>query len=287
VTTLHLSPATGWRISMLLAGMTCFATGIAYYFLTQDTPRGNFRELAGNAARPRSSAGGTFLLACRDPRVWMMFCAYGLCFGVELTIDNVAAMYFVDYFPELTQMGKVRALGIAGLCASVFGGMSVFARTMGGYAADRCGRRWGLPARAKWLFLVLFGEGLLLMLFSQMRGLYAAIGVLMLCGLFVHMAAGATFAVVPFINRRALGSVSGIVGAGGNAGAVLSGLLFKSEALSWPGAFFILGTVVTLGSFATLFITERADEPSTDSALAAAGSSRNRKLHLPEAVVSG
>jgi NNP family nitrate/nitrite transporter-like MFS transporter len=168
----------------------------------------------------------------------------------------------------------------------VFGGMSIFARTMGGYAGDLCGRRWGLPARAKWLFFVLFGEGLLLMLFSQMRGLYAAIGVLMLCGLFVHMAAGATFAVVPFINRRALGSVSGIVGAGGNAGAVLSGLLFKSEALSWPGAFFILGSAVTVGSFASLFIAERVDELSTDGVSATAGTSRGRQLE-PEAIISG
>ena len=96
------------------------------------------------------------------------------------------------------------------------------------------------------------------MLFSQMRGLYTAIPALMLCGLFVHMAAGATFAVVPFVNRTALGSVAGIVGAGGNAGAVLSGLLFKSDALSWPAAFFLLGTVVTLGSFSSLLITDRA-----------------------------
>jgi NNP family nitrate/nitrite transporter-like MFS transporter len=286
VSTLNISPQVGWRASMFVAGLTCFATGIAYYFLTQDTPRGNYRELARTETPASVSARGAFLLACRDPRVWMMFCAYGLCFGVELTIDNVAAMYFVDYFPELTEMGQVRALSIAGLCASVFGGMSIFARTMGGYAGDLCGRRWGLPARAKWLFFVLFGEGLLLMLFSQMRGLYAAIGVLMLCGLFVHMAAGATFAVVPFINRRALGSVSGIVGAGGNAGAVLSGLLFKSEALSWPGAFFILGSAVTVGSFASLFIAERVDELSTDGVSATAGTSRGRQLE-PEAIISG
>ena len=72
----------------------------------------------------------------------------------------------------------------------------------------------------------------------------------MMCGLFVHMAAGATFAVVPFVNRKALGSVTGIVGAGGNAGAVFSGLLFKSDSFDWPTAFFLIGIIVTLGSFA-------------------------------------
>lgn len=285
VTTLGLSPATGWRASMFVAGVVCFLMGIAYYLLTQDTPRGNYRELsAADGARPK--ARGTFALACRDPSVWMLFVAYGLCFGVELTIDNVAAMYFVDYFPELSEMGQVRALSIAGLCASVFGGMSVFARTLGGYAADRCGRRWGLAARSKWLFCVLFAEGLLLLLFSQMRSLYAAIAVLMLCGLFVHMAAGATFAVVPFVNRKALGSVAGIVGAGGNAGAVLSGLLFKGDSFAWPAAFFLIGIVVTLGSFCSLLITVRTEEASVEPH-AALGRHTRPSGELAEAVVSG
>ena len=287
VSTLGFTPGESWRASMVVAGATCLAVGVAYYFLTQDTPRGNFRALraAGDPARP--SARGTFARACRDPRVWVLFGAYGLCFGIELTIDNVAAMYFIDHFPELDSMGSVRALTIAGLCASVFGGMSVFARTLGGYAADRCGNKWGFSARAKWLVLVLFCEGLLLMLFSQMRGLYTAIPALMLCGLFVHMAAGATYAVVPFVNRTALGSVAGIVGAGGNAGAVFSGLLFKSDALSWPAAFFLLGAVVTLGSFSSLLITEREPEESPNYADSAAALARRREARLADATVSG
>ncbi len=288
VSTLGFSPATGWRASMFLAGATCLAMGVAYSFLTQDAPHGNFRELRAGAAAKRSTRG-TFLRACRDPRAWGLFAAYGLCFGVELTIDNVAAMYFIDHFPELNSanIDPVRALSIAGLCASVFGGMSVFARTLGGYAADRCGNAWGFSARVKWLFFVLFCEGLLLMFFSQMRGLYAAIAALMSCGLFVHMAAGATFAVVPFVNRTALGSISGIVGAGGNAGAVLSGVLFKSDALGWPSAFLLVGAVVTLGSFSSLLITDRACKEASESRHAGAAGSRRRETELANAIISG
>jgi NNP family nitrate/nitrite transporter-like MFS transporter len=38
--------------------------------------------------------------------------------------------------------------------------------------------------------------------------------------------------------------VSGIVGAGGNVGAVLAGFLFKSETLSYRESLFIIGLVV-------------------------------------------
>jgi NNP family nitrate/nitrite transporter-like MFS transporter len=94
-----------------------------------------------------------------------------------------------------------------------------------------------------------FCEGLALMLFSQMGTLTLAIPTLILFSLFVQMSEGATYSVVPFINKRALGSVAGIVGAGGNAGAVAAGFLFKMESLSWPTALFILGSAVTVASF--------------------------------------
>ena len=60
------------------------------------------------------------------------------------------------------------------------------------------------------------------------------------------MSEGATFSVVPFINRKALGSVAGIVGAGGNAGAVAAGFLFRMEGLPWPQALLILGAVACI-----------------------------------------
>ena len=106
VTTMGLSPATSWRASMFVAGVGCFLTGIAYYFLTQDTPRRKLPRAVRNGWSATAKRSGTLALACRDHRVWMLFIAYGLCFGVELTIDNIAAMYFVDYFPELTQMER-------------------------------------------------------------------------------------------------------------------------------------------------------------------------------------
>ncbi|MFT5526508.1 MAG: NNP family nitrate/nitrite transporter-like MFS transporter, partial [Pirellulaceae bacterium] len=99
----------------------------------------------------------------------------------------------------------------------------------------------------------LFGTGLSLMLFSQMSILSLAIPAMIAFSLFVQMSEGATFSVVPFVNKKALGAVAGIVGAGGNVGAVAAGFLFKS-AMPWPMAFLVLGALVTLCSFSAFAV---------------------------------
>ena len=172
---------------------------------------------------------------------------------MELTINNIAALYFHDYF----DLG----LTAAGLAAGLFGLMNIFARTLGGVVGDRWGLRWGLRGRVWFLGGILFLEGLALMLFSQQTVLPVAIGTLILFSLCVQMSEGATYCVVPFINKNALGAVAGIVGAGGNAGAVAAGFLFKTEGLSWPHALLILGacvTAVSMLAFAVRF--SEADE---------------------------
>ncbi len=258
VASFGLTPAAGWRVAMLLAGGLCALLGVAYYALTQDTPLGNYRDLRAQQRTPTVQAPrGTLAEACRDRRVWALFLIYGACFGMELTIDNIAALYFLDYFDYFKQIDPAQALKTTGLIAASFGGMNLFMRAVGGWIADRCGQRWGFGGRVKWLFLAIFGEGVCLMLFSQATTLTAAIPLMVALAVFVKMSNGATFAVVPFINRRALGSVSGIVGAGGNAGAVLLGFLFKSQSIDWHTALLIAGVGVTCVSFASLAVSER------------------------------
>ena len=152
--------------------------------------------------------------------------------------------------------------------------MNIFARTMGGVLGDKWGLKWGLRGRAWFLGMILFIEGLALMLFSQQTLLPIAIATLVLFSLCVQMSEGATYSVVPFINKKALGAVAGIVGAGGNAGAVAAGFQFKAEGLAWPQALLILGACVTLTSFLAFAVRfseadERAVAKETKSRLAA------------------
>ena len=171
--------------------------------------------------------------------------------GTGMTMQEVSLMS--------EQLDPSAALKTAGMIAGVFGGMNLFARAIGGWIADQCGNRWGLDGRVKWLFIALFGEGIGLMLFAQATTLTVAIPLMITFAMFVKMSNGATYAVVPFINRRALGAVSGIVGAGGNAGAVALGFLFKSDAIDWHTALFIAGAAVTCVSFASFLITFRTE----------------------------
>lgn len=251
----------GWRLAMFVPGFAMLLCGIAYYAFTQDTPEGNYSDLraSGQAGSPVSR--GKLGEAFRDPRVWALAVLYACCFGMELTIDNIAALYFADYFHL--------ALAAAGFVAASFGMMNIFARALGGIVSDRWNKKWGLNGRVALLTCTICCEGLGLMLFSRMRVLPLAIASMMLAGLFVKMSNGATYSIVPFINKRVLGGVAGIVGAGGNVGAVLAGFLFKTS-LSWPQALLILGAIVTVCSSLTILVRfTEADERSAREEIAA------------------
>ncbi|NQV55031.1 MAG: MFS transporter, partial [Rhodospirillales bacterium] len=240
----------GWRIAMAIPGVVLLVAGIAYYKFTTDCPNGNYDELRATGAMPAltksDGAWASFREAASDPRVWVLFVIYGACFGVELTINNIAAIYFFDSF--------TLDLKTAGLIAGLFGLMNIFARTLGGVFSDSFAARQGLHGRVTFLFVVLFAEGLALMLFSQMTTLFLAVSSMILFSLFVQMSEGATFGIVPFMNRRALGAVAGIVGAGGNAGAVAAGFLFKSDAISYADGLLYIGVAVTACSFLAVFV---------------------------------
>ena len=255
--------AWGWRLAMAVPGLALFLAGFAYYFLTRDTAGGDLRELRIAGLMPaRANASGAFWEACHDRRVWALAVLYAACFGMELTVDNIAALYFVDYFKLSLQS--------AGVAAGAFGMMNLFARALGGLVSDRCYQKWGLKGRVALLGFTICCEGLGLMLFSRMRVLPWAIASMMLAGLFVKMSNGASYSIVPFINKRVLGGVAGIVGAGGNVGAVLAGFLFKTSSLAWPQALLILGAIVSLCSSLVLVVRfTEADERSAREEIAA------------------
>jgi NNP family nitrate/nitrite transporter-like MFS transporter len=229
-------PESAWRLAMIVPGVALFIFAFVYYFYTKDTPAGNFDELPTSIQNSTVKVKGTMTMAMKDPRTWALFLAYGACFGIEITFDNIAALYFFENFDT--------TLAVAGILAGTFGFMNLFARALGGIVADKVGLKYGMLGKGRLLALLLALEGVGIALFAQSSTLTIAV-ISMLCfAMFLKMANGVTYAIVPFVNQKAIGSVSGIVGAGGNVGAVLAGFLFKSNSISYSQAFVYIGVAI-------------------------------------------
>ncbi|ASU39148.1 MFS transporter [Herbaspirillum sp. meg3] len=250
----------GWRVALLVPGLLMLVMAALYWHFTQDCPQGNFEELrAAGITIDSGKKGGwaSFRAASANYRVWMLFVTYGACFGVEIFIHNIAAIYYVDHFGL--------SLKSAGIAAASFGLLALFARALGGIISDKVALRGGLNRRATLLFVMMLGEGLGLLWFAHAGSVTLAVIAMLCFGLFTHMACGATYALVPFIDRKALGGVAGIIGAGGNVGAVLAGFLMKGlgntqQTLSMLG---VLVTVSALCAIAVRFTaTDKSDEPA-------------------------
>ncbi len=235
---LGVQQTLGWRLAMIVPGVMMLIVAVMYYRLTQDAPEGNFGELRARGITIDSGKKGgwaVFKQAMVNYRVWMLAICYAASFGVEIFIHGVAASYYVDRFGL--------NLETAGIAAGSFGLLALFARALGGIASDKVAGRFGLDGRTWLLFGLMVGEGVGLLAFSTMGSVGFAVMAMLAFGLFTHMACGSLYALVPFIDRKALGGVTGIIGAGGNIGAVVAGFLLKFSN-SLPDALYSLGWAV-------------------------------------------
>ncbi|NKF23445.1 NarK family nitrate/nitrite MFS transporter [Solimonas sp. C16B3] len=240
--------AFGWRLAMLVPGVAMLITAWLYWRYTQDCPLGNYKDLRAQGVEldsGKASGWQVFRTAASNYRVWMLFVTYGCCFGIELFVHGVAASYYVDrYGLDLEH---------AGMAAGSFGLLALFARAIGGIISDRVARIKGLDARALLLFVLMLGEGIGLLWFSTTDTATMAVVAMVSFGLCTHMACGSTYALVPFIDRKSLGGVAGIVGAGGNVGAVAAGFVLKSTG-SVQHTFALLGGFVVIASLCAIAV---------------------------------
>ncbi|WP_455287077.1 MFS transporter [Cupriavidus necator] len=256
--------ALGWRFALVVPGVLMLIMAVVYWRFTQDCPEGNYSDLRARGVeitgKDSGKGGGwaSFRAASANYRVWLLFITYGACFGVEIFIHNIAASYYVDRFGL--------SLKAAGMAAASFGLLALFARALGGWLSDKAARRRGLDARATLLFVLIMGEGLGLLWFAQAGSVTLAVVAMLLFGLFTHMACGATYALVPFIDRKALGGVAGIIGAGGNVGAVAAGFLLKGLG-DLQHTLTVLGVLATIAALCAIAIRFSAEHKAQEQAL--------------------
>ena len=253
-----ISADSAWRLSMGFPAMCLLVVGFVLQFAADDTPRGK-----KHAERPKTTAHESpFLLvktALSNPNTIILAIQYACTFGVELQLNSVLGLFFYEEFTKdncdpTVDPEECRLLTqqTAGLMASLFGLMNIFARALGGYLSDKCNQRYEMKGRIAVLMAFLVSTSVSLLVFSRTNSLTAAGLVLALVSLFVQGGEGATFAIVPYVWPEYTGSVSGIVGAGGNVGAVCWGFLFKAATTSHNGLMytgFVVGGCALLVPF--------------------------------------
>jgi MFS transporter, NNP family, nitrate/nitrite transporter len=153
-------------------------------------------------------------------------------FGAELAVVSMLPMFFEETW-GLTA-------SVAGLIASTFAFVNLFARPMGGLVSDRFGnRRFVMLA-----YMLGIAVGFLLMgLMDSKWPLALAVAITVGCSFFVQGAEGATFGIIPSIKRRLTGQISGMAGAYGNVGAVFYLFVFMFVT---PSQFFM---IIAAGAF--------------------------------------
>jgi MFS transporter, NNP family, nitrate/nitrite transporter len=235
----HENPAEkAWRTVSIIPAIVGFGTGIMLFFLGDDAPKGNYAELKKHGAMPEVSAAASFRSGAINVNTWLLFIQYACCFGVELTMNNAAALYFKDEFGQSTES--------AAAIASIFGWMNLFARGAGGWASDWANARWGMRGRIIVHTFFLLFEGIMVIIFANTGSLGAAIFVMVIFSLNVQAAEGTSYGIVPYVDPPSTGSIAGIVGAGGNTGAVCFGLGFRN--LEYYDAFNLMGSTIIVSS---------------------------------------
>jgi NNP family nitrate/nitrite transporter-like MFS transporter len=233
-----------WRTVSIIPACVGFGTGVMIYYISDDAPKGNYSELKKHGQMAEVSASASFRQGALNLNTWFLFIQYACCFGVELTMNNAAALYFKDKFDLSTES--------AAAIASIFGFMNLFARGLGGLISDMGNKYMGMRGRLIAQTVCLLCEGILVLVFAQTNSLGAAITVMVFFSLFVQAAEGTSYGIVPYVDPPATGSISGIIGAGGNTGAVCFGLGFRN--LEYKDAFMLMGFTIIGSSVLSLVI---------------------------------
>ena len=238
------SAEKSWRFICVIPACVTFMVGVIMYFITDDLPKGNYSELKKHGTIVEVSATKSFRRGAANFNSWILALQYACSFGVEITMHNAAALYFKEEFALSTED--------AAAVASIFGFFNIFARGLGGYLSDVCNRYAGMRGRIYLQCFVLTATGALVLVFQTIHELWLSIFVMVFYSITCQAACGTTYGIVPYVDPTTTGSISGIVGAGGNIGAVGFGLGFRQ--LDYRPAFKVMGFTIFVASASCMLL---------------------------------
>ncbi len=201
-------------------------------------------------------------------------------FGAELAVVSMLPAFFQGVFSPLTN-GKGDVLvtaTVAGFVAASFAFVNLVARPLGGYISDKMTNRKRtmliyMGGIVIGFFLMAFigawGDGVdsdglrtVVPMFETVWWLVIAVLITIFASVFVQGAEGATFAIIPMVNKKMTGQIAGMAGAYGNVGAVVYLVLFSMvDARTF---FFILAGGAFLAFLVTLFMLREPEGAFSD-----------------------
>jgi NNP family nitrate/nitrite transporter-like MFS transporter len=217
-------------------------------------------------------------------------------FGAELAVVSMLPAFYENVFAPLTNNAgqPIVTATVAGFVAASFAFVNLVARPFGGYLSDR------MPNRKRTMLGYIFGivlgfalmafiakwtggvddDGLrnLAPAFDGMTWLVIAVGFTVVASIFVQGAEGATFAIIPMVNRRMTGQVAGMAGAYGNVGAVVYLVIFS---LVDARTFFLILAGGALLSFLITWVMLKEPEDAHASEFDDVGGDTERAVDAP------
>ena len=125
---------------------------VVFIMLARDLPDGSYKELEAMGAKQKSKGmGNVAILGFSNTNALIMLVTYGLCFGVELCMNNKLVPYFTRYYGM-----KPTTAGPLGACFSL---MNLFARSWGGILSDWCNKKAGIRGRIASMWIIQTIEG--------------------------------------------------------------------------------------------------------------------------------
>ncbi|KAJ1557844.1 High-affinity nitrate transporter 2.1, partial [Nowakowskiella sp. JEL0078] len=257
-----LSTGTSWRASLQIPVVLCLIVAALIWFFGEDKPSAEYikakfqedhsliekKDVEGETVEKKKTAGSVatdMLKTLINPNVLLLCFAYACTFGVELSVDGAVGDYFIKTFGVTQQIGA--------LFGAVFGLMNIFSRASGGIISDFAHDSMGLQGRYIWLIILSLISSASIIGFSYCTTIEGAIVTLIIFSYCCQAGCGATYGIVPFVSEY-MGTVSGLVGAGGSIGGALFNVVFSIYVKDPATAFRIMGIVVAVSAFFTCFL---------------------------------
>jgi NNP family nitrate/nitrite transporter-like MFS transporter len=252
-----MSENKSWRLCLVISGAVGLLTALIACAGADDTPRKKFYTREESSCEQGSSIlckihHGPIIQAGKHPETWILAMQYTCSSGANSALLNLGVLYFVN----VDGAAYAEASGITSVVGWL--GLTCF---VGGLISDRANTKMGLRGRYLVQLANLGLEGILLVIFPFVTNFGASAFIFIAASMMATWAVGSTGAMVPYVDREVVGSVSGIVGFGGGLGGIFMLLLYS--AVGYKLCCVIMGTLVIISACMSLLL--RLDDGDTNN----------------------